>query len=50
MEMMCYCPTIARATELVGIYERLIEDIFWTVGWPGFRTKGPWKEKDEDDT
>lgn len=34
--MMAYCPTIARAVEFAGIFERLHRDLFWNVGWPSW--------------
>lgn len=37
-EMICYCPTIERAVEFLGVYERLIADMFWTLGWPSWAT------------
>ncbi len=33
-EWACHCPTIGRAVEYLGIYERLMADLFRTVGWP----------------
>ena len=33
------CPTIERALEFLGIYERLIQDLYWTVGWPSCASK-----------
>lgn len=32
-EMICHCPTIERAVEFLGVYERLVADLFWTLGW-----------------
>jgi hypothetical protein len=32
-EMVCHCPTIDRAVEFLGVYERLIADLFYTLGW-----------------
>ena len=40
-EMICHCPTIERAVEFLGVYERLIADLFWTLGWPS------WAEADK---
>lgn len=34
--MTAHCPTIARAVEFAGIFERLQQDLFWTVGWPSW--------------
>ena len=34
VEMICYTPTIERAVEFVGIFEKLTRDLFWTLGWP----------------
>ena len=38
-EMLCYCPTVERAVEMLGVYERLIVDLFWTLGWAGWATR-----------
>jgi hypothetical protein len=35
-EMICYCQTIERAVEFLCVYERLIADLFWTLGWPSW--------------
>lgn len=35
-QMSCICPTLERAIEFLGIYEHLIADLFWTVGWPSY--------------
>jgi hypothetical protein len=35
-EWVCYCPTIERAVEFLSIYERLLADLFWAVGWPSW--------------
>jgi hypothetical protein len=35
-EMTCCCPTIERAVNFMGIYKKLIMDLFWTFGWPGW--------------
>ena len=32
-EMVCHCPTVERAVEFLGVYERLITDLFYTLGW-----------------
>ena len=32
-EMVCHCTTIERAVEFLGLYERLIADLFYTLGW-----------------
>jgi len=33
-EMSCLSPTIQRAIEFLGVYEQLIQDLFWTLDWP----------------
>jgi hypothetical protein len=38
-EFSCYTPTLERAIEFLGIYEKLIMDCFWTVGWPSWATR-----------
>ncbi len=35
-EWICHCPTVERAVEFLGIYERLLADLFWTSGWPSW--------------
>lgn len=35
-EFSCYAPTLERAVEFLGIYDRLIMDLFWSVGWPSW--------------
>jgi len=32
-EMKCECPTLERAMEFLGIFEQLMVDFFYTVGW-----------------
>ena len=32
-EMACHCPTLERAVEFLNVYERLITDLFYTLGW-----------------
>ncbi len=34
--MTAHCPTIDRAIEFAGMFERLHQDLFWTVGWPSW--------------
>lgn len=40
MEMTCECPTVERAVEYLGVFERLIADLFWTLGWPSWAAYG----------
>jgi len=35
-EFNCHCPTLERAVEMVSVYDRLIEDLFLTIGWPSW--------------
>jgi hypothetical protein len=35
-EFICHCPTVERAVEFLGVFERLTADLFWTLGWPGW--------------
>ena len=32
-EMVCHCSTLERAVEFLGVYERLITDLFNNLGW-----------------
>ncbi len=34
-----WSPTIERAAEMLGVYERLIRDLFFALGWPGWASK-----------
>jgi hypothetical protein len=43
-----HCPTIERAFQFLGIYERLIQDLFWTVGWPSWVTERAMKPTEDD--
>ena len=36
----CQTPTLERAVEMLGIYDRLLMDLFWTTGWPSWEAKG----------
>ena len=36
----CHTPTLERAVEMLGIYDRLLMDLFWTTGWPSGEAKG----------
>ncbi|HEX8174978.1 MAG TPA: hypothetical protein VF543_07650 [Pyrinomonadaceae bacterium] len=38
-EMVCRCPTIERAVEFLGVFERLTVDLFWSLGWPSWVAK-----------
>jgi hypothetical protein len=38
--MICRCPTLERALEFVGLYEQLIRDSFYTLGWASQPAKG----------
>ena len=35
-EMVCVAPTLERAVEFLGVYEHLVRDLFWTLGWPSW--------------
>ena len=37
-EHICRCPTVERTVESLGIFERLVADLFWSVGWPSWAT------------
>ena len=41
--MRAECPTLERAIEFLGVYERLIMDLFWTLGWPSWAERGKLK-------
>ena len=41
--MSTECPTLERAVEFLGVYERLIMDLFWTLGWPSWAERGKLK-------
>lgn len=38
-EFACFCPTLERAVEMLGVYDKLIMDMFWTLGWPSWASK-----------
>jgi hypothetical protein len=38
-EMICRAPTLERALEYMGVFERLTRDLFWTLGWPSWAAK-----------
>lgn len=38
-EMVAHCPTVERAVEFAGIFERLHQDLMWTVGWPSWASR-----------
>ena len=42
-ELMCDCPTIERAVEYLGVFEHLVADLFWTLGWPSWASYGRMK-------
>lgn len=37
-EMTCHAPTLERALEYMAVFERLVMDLFWTLGWPSWAT------------
>ncbi len=37
-EHTCRCPTIERAVEFLGVFEGLVQDLFWSLGWPSWAT------------
>jgi hypothetical protein len=39
-EFTCHSPTLERAVEMLGVYDQLIVDLFWTLGWPSWAKKG----------
>ena len=39
-EFVTHSPTLERAVEFLGIYDRLIIDMFYTLGWPSWAEKG----------
>jgi hypothetical protein len=38
-EFSCHCPTLERAVEFLNIYDGLIVDLFYTVGWPSWAAR-----------
>ena len=38
-EFSCVCPTIERAIEMAGMYQQLIMQLFYQVGWPSWASK-----------
>ncbi len=38
-EMVCECPTLERAVELLSIFELLIVDLFYSVGWSSWASQ-----------
>ena|SRR5436305_8892428 len=38
-DMVCHAPTLERAVEYMGVFERLTRDLFWTLGWPSWAAK-----------
>lgn len=38
-EMVCHAPTLERALEYMAVYERLVMDLFWTLGWPSWAAR-----------
>ena len=37
--LTCYTPTLERAIEYLGVFDRLTRDMFWTLGWASWATK-----------
>ncbi len=35
----CHAPTLERAVEFMAVYQRLIQDLFWTLGWPSWASR-----------
>ena len=40
IEMACHAPTLERALEYMAVFERLVMDLFWTLGWPSSAAEG----------
>jgi hypothetical protein len=38
-EFSCHAPTIDRAAQFLRIYEQLIADMFYALGWPSWASK-----------
>jgi hypothetical protein len=38
-EFTCHAPTIERAAQFLRIYEQLIDDMCYTLGWPSWASK-----------
>jgi hypothetical protein len=38
-DLQCHCPTLERAIEFLGVYDGLVQDLFYTLGWPSWATK-----------
>jgi hypothetical protein len=38
-EFTCHAPTIERAAQFLRIYEQLIADMLYAVGWPSWASK-----------
>jgi len=39
-EMICRAPTLERALQFMGTFDRLTMDIMWTLGWSSWPAKG----------
>jgi hypothetical protein len=39
-EMICHTTTLERALQIMGVFDRLTMDMFWTLGWPSWAAKG----------
>ncbi|MGH2447390.1 MAG: hypothetical protein ACRDFS_02120 [Chloroflexota bacterium] len=38
-DLTCHAPTLERALEFLGLFDRLTMDLFWTLGWPSWAAK-----------
>jgi hypothetical protein len=39
-DLTCHAPTLERAVEYLGVFERLTMDLFWSLGWASWAAKG----------
>jgi hypothetical protein len=37
--LTCLAPTLERALEFMFVFERLVMDLFWTLGWPSWAAR-----------
>ena len=47
-EMACHTPTLERAVEMLGVFDSLIMDLFWTRGWASWAAKGRVEANDDE--
>ena len=38
-EFSCHCPTVERAIEMAGLYQEIIRESFYQIGWPSWEAK-----------